>query len=75
MLVTFIIDKCQYIKYEEVINGVSLQLLHLDIPNYLFFPIYTPFKVGSENVFILENIEYIRSNNRFVSHALQLGRL
>jgi hypothetical protein len=55
-LTLFLIEKMNYVKYETMIESIKIQIskLNPETSFVLFFPISHPFKIGSENLIILE---------------------
>lgn len=49
-------EKMRYVKYDTMINSIKSQISKLNphTPFILFFPMSYPFKIGSENMIILE---------------------
>lgn len=81
-LFKFLFDKMQYFKYDTMINSIKCLISKLDphIKYVLFFPTDYPFKIGSENLIVLEcflelsklNITDIITENLSIDHISNL---
>jgi hypothetical protein len=58
-------ENIMYVRYDDVVNSIRSKVSKLDKskPFYLFFPTEYPFKIGSENAFILEIYDDLLSLN------------